>query len=222
MSATLTKDRHRALFGVLYAEDFDADAAPPPTPAAEEIPEPEVIEPTYSAAELEAAHAAGHAAGLLEAGHGLAASRVQMLGLIAHGLGDASSAAAAVAEETARAVASTMLGAMAACLPAACAHHGASELQALVRAIVPGLVNEPRIAVRVHPLMASALEAEIATLDCEIAERVVLIPTERLPPGDARISWQDGSVVRDAGRTRRGIQDALAAIGLLEQELSDA
>ena len=138
-------------------------------------------------------------------------------------------AAAAVAEESAQAVASTMLGALAVCLPAwrapIMAQPSCRPWSALIG--MPGLVRRAAISrMRVHPLMAPAMEAEIAArLDCEIAERVVLDPHRAIAPGDARISWQDGSPsIRDTcPRQKRRDKGRLGpAIGLLERELSDA
>ncbi len=206
---------------VLFAEDFDAvEIVPPPEP--EITPEPEMIEPILTAADLEDARAEGRAAGRAEIEHGLAATRVQMLGLIARGMEDARAASAQVSEAATEAVARTMLSALAACLPALCARHGETELRALVRGLLPSLVNEPRITIRINPLMMQAMTGELTALDAELAERVVLIPAEQMPPGDARLSWQDGSAVRDARQVRIAVEDSLAALGLLEMEMVDA
>lgn len=214
-----------ALIGVLYAEDFDADDTIPvaaPIVASAPPPEPEVIEPTFSADDLAMARDEARLQGRTEAEHGLAAARVRMLDLIAAGLADAREAAAAVAEARADTIGRIMLSAMVACLPALCSRHGAIELRALVQAVLPELVDEPRITVRVNPQMAAAMNAEITALDPDLAERIVLLPTDAMPPGDARITWQDGQAIRDAGQARRLLEDALAALGLLEREMTDA
>lgn len=207
----------RHVIGVLYAEDFDAEDILDPV-----APEPEVIEPVFVAAELDTARAEGHAAGRMEAERSLVASRLQMLERIAGAMADATNAAASAAEATATGLARTILSALTACLPALCERHGAAELQALMRAVLPSLTDQPRITVRVHPQMASTMAAEIAALDTDIAERVVLLPSDAIPPGDARVTWEDGAALRDAGRARAAVQESLAALGLLEEELTDA
>ena len=209
-----------SLLGVLYAEDFD-DEDPAPA-VAEHPPEPEVIDPVFSVAELDAARAEGRAAGRAEAERSLLASRTHMLGLLAAGVAEARSAATEVATQVADGVVRCMLGALVACLPATCKRHGAAELSALTQIILPALRDEPRIAIRVHPHMLAAMQAEVAALDVEIAERVVLMPTDAVAPGDARISWANGSAVRDTERARLAVADALAELGLLEQEMVDA
>jgi hypothetical protein len=50
----------------------------------------------------------------------------------------------------------------------------------------------------------------------------VLLPSDAVPPGDARVTWEDGAAQRDAGRARTALNEALAALGLLEEELTDA
>ena len=215
-----------ALVGVLYAEDFDDDEA---KPAAEQEapPEPEFIEPVFTGAELEVARAEARLAGRAEAERGIIASRVQMLSLIAAGMTEAQDGARIAAEQAAEAVARCMLTALTACLPALCERHGAAELRALTRAVLPALTDEPRITVRVHPHMATVVQEELAAMDFEIAERVNLVATEAIAPGDARINWAEGSAVRNAARARSAVHDALAALGLhertpLQPEMTDA
>ena len=216
------RPHRQSLLGVLYAEDFDDDGTAPH--AAEDTPaaEPEVIEPTFTVTELEAARAEGRAAGRAEAERGLAASRTHMLGLLATGVADGRAGAADAAIRAADSVAKCMLGVLLACLPAMCERHGVAELRALSRAVLPGLVDEPKIVVRVHPHMLPPMQAEVAALDFELAERIQLLPTEAVAPGDLRISWADGSVTRDTGKARTIIEDALAGLGLLQREIADA
>ena len=215
-------NRRAALFGVLYAEDFDDDGTAMPPSDEPAAPEPEIIEPSFTAAELEAARAEGRAAGLAEAERGLVASRTHMMGLLAAGVADGRAGAQAAAMQAAESVAKCMLSTLLACLPALCQHHGAAEVSALTRAVLPGLMDEPKIVVRVNPHMVPAMQAEIASLDFELAERVHLLPTEAMAPGDARISWADGSVTRDAGRARQLVGDALSSLGLLQREIGHA
>lgn len=212
--------RQTALLGALYAEDFDATEIVAVVP--DDVPDPEPADPVFTAADMEAARAEGHATGRAESDHGLMATRVQMLGLVGLGMHDATAAATLVAEAASEAIARTMLGAMAACLPALCTQHGEAELRALARALLPNLVDEPRITVRLNPLMVAGLTLELAELNPDVAGRVVLLPADQMAPGDVRISWQDGSAVRHAGQARLAVEDALAALGLLEKETIDA
>ena len=203
------------LAGVLYAEDFD-EAAPPPSSAGEPAPEPEVIEPVFSAAELDRARAEGRAAGLAEAERSIGASRLQVLRLIAENMSNAQEAACNLAADAADAAARCMLTALTACLPALCTRHGANELRAFVRIVLPALIEEPQITVRVHPHMIAVLQDELASMDFDIAERITLQPADAVMPGDVRVTWSAGSASRQGARARAAVEEALAMLGLLD------
>jgi flagellar assembly protein FliH len=219
MSATFTAANREsirpAVAGVLYAEDFD-DEPMVDGATADPAPEPEFIEPTFTAEELEQARAEGKAAGRAEAERGLIASRLQMLSTIASEMTAARESAEADAESLAEMMARCILGALKACLPSLCNRHGAAEVAAVSRVVLPLLVDEPRITVRVHPHMIPVLTEEVGALDFEIAERVKLVPVETMAPGDLRINWQDGVAKRDTGSAIAAIDDALTQLGLLE------
>ncbi len=115
-----------------------------------------------------------------------------------------------------------MLSALAACLPRLCERHGAAEVRALAGALLPALSDEPAIVVRINPAMVPMLQAELAAMDPDIAGRVQVTAVDAMAPGDARVSWTDGSAVRDTSRVRAAFEDGLAALGLLERERADA
>ncbi len=214
MSIDALLHRSRAISGVLYAEDFDAPDLPP-------LPEPEAIEPAFSLAELEEARAEARAAARLDAEEGQAAARLWALQAIGAGLDAARDAAREDAAVASEAIARTMLGALTACLPGLCARYGAAEVRTLARAVLPALVDEPRITVRLSPHDVRMLDEELARLEPELAARISLAPTDAVPRGDLRIAWQDGLAVRDAGAARVAVHGALAALGLINsQELA--
>ena len=221
MVATIARPHRPSLLGVLYAEDFDDDADPV-APAPDPVPEPEIIEPVFTAAELDAARAEAAQGARAEAERGLSASRNHLLGLLAGGMAEARLGAKQAAEAVAEEVARCMLGALAACLPALCEQHGAMELRAFTRALLPALTDEPRITIRINPHMLGAMQDEVGRLDAEIAERIQLLPTDAIPPGDARVSWAEGSALRDTARARAAFEDGLAQLGLLQQERENA
>src|SRR5271157_1558890 len=103
-------------FGALFAEDFDL---------AQPAPEPEVIEPVFSATELatarEAAWRDGHASGLDEAAASDAANTRRAMEAIASELRGARGAANECAERSADAIARLLLDSLAAIFPTLCA-----------------------------------------------------------------------------------------------------
>jgi flagellar assembly protein FliH len=205
---------------ILFDEDFDAppatagvivlddlpDEAPPPPPA--------VTAEDVAAARADA-YAEGHEKGLAQAAADRAEVTRQMLGVIADRLEGARLEAARVAEEGAQAVARLLMGTLAGMMPALCARHGAAEVAAVARAVLPALVREPRVTIRVSPHLVRAVEQALAGLDPDLHGRVMLVPTDAVPPGDVRIAWADGAAVRETAALWRSIAEALAPLDLL-------
>jgi flagellar assembly protein FliH len=206
---------------ILFAEDFDAppdiavlddppeEPEPPPPP-----PPPAITEADVAAARADA-YAEGHRNGLAQAQADRAEVSRQMLGVIAGRLDATRAEAAQAVEEQADAVARLLLGTLATMLPALCARHGAGEVAALARAVLPALAREPRVTIRVSPHVLAAVEQELARLDPELHGLVSLVPTDAVAPGDVRIAWQDGAAVRDAASLWREVAEALAPLDLL-------
>src|SRR4051794_22252339 len=115
-------------FSALFAEDFDAREVPP---------DPEVIEPSFSASELagarDAAWREGHLAGLHETAASEAVATRQALEAIASQIKDGHDAAIALAEQTFEAIARLLLASLAAMFPALCARYGDAEVGAIIR-----------------------------------------------------------------------------------------
>jgi flagellar biosynthesis/type III secretory pathway protein FliH len=199
--------------GALFAEDFDLPRH------GRMVPEPEVINPTYTAAELAEARAeawaGGHAAGTAEAGDTTAASVRSLLDGIAVALRDARTAATAVAEGSVEAIARLLLDSLAKLFPALCERYGEGELCALIGTILPALAQEPTIVVRMNPMHTPALTRELDRLDPELAERVRLVPVEAIAIGDVRVSWLNGSATRDTGALWQQVQAVIEPAGLL-------
>jgi len=215
MSAMLAS--HPAtLARVLFAEDFDnLDGVT----VIEAPPEPEVIAPVFTVADVESirerAYADGRAAAIAatEAAHTEAARTA---------LADISAAfdavvghQAALVEREAEEVARLLLDTLMTLLPALCVRHGEAEVRAVARAVLPALVREPAVTVRINPELAVAIGDEIRRLDPDLVARIRLVPVEALVPGDIRISWAEGNAVRDTGAVWKQVADALSAAGLL-------
>lgn len=197
---------------VLFAEDFDQ---PLSRGAA---PEPEVIEPTFSAAELEAARAEAWQAGSDEAAVKAAAADHaairQAVAAIAAQLAAAHDACLEIAEQSAAMIARLLLHSLGAVLPQLAARYGEAELLAIIRIVTPGLFKEPAITVRAHPRHCAALIREIESLDPDLAARMQVIPTDAMPPGDLRVSWRNGGAIRDTAALWAQVSETLGLAGL--------
>ena len=208
--ASFATHRSAAAF---FEEDFDL----PPRSAAP--PEPEIIEPVFSLAEVEAARADGwrdgRQAALAETAASSEASAREALSRIAASLTDAREEAAALAEAAAEAIALLVMDGFAAAFPALCARHGDGELRAIIRAILPSLHQEAKIVVRVAPHSSKATIDEIERLDPELVPSVQVVPTDAVAQGDIRIAWRNGGAVRDTAALWRDIAAILAPADLL-------
>jgi len=200
--------------GALFGEDFDRPEA---------APEPEAIEPVFSAAELanarETASREGNAAGRDAAvASDAAATRVAIEALAAQ-FADARETAAALAEQSADAIARLLLDSLAAAFPVLCASYGEAEVQAIVRSVLPALNQEQAVTVRTNPLTARSLLREIGRLEPDFVSRVQIVECDAMTPGDVKISWRNGAVVRDATALWEQVAAILAPAGLLRTDI---
>ncbi|HKM61706.1 MAG TPA: hypothetical protein VJY39_04365 [Acidisphaera sp.] len=205
---------------LLFAEDFDL----PPRPNAGGGQRPrEPDERDDEIARLQAllaetrddAYVDGVAAGLAQAQAQHRDDVRRALDHIADGVGQARQAAAAAAEHAAHEVAQLLLGALGALLPELLRRHGEAEAGAVVRAILPALVlHEPAVTIRCSPHTLSAVQAELAALEDDLASGVRLIPAEELPPGDVRLAWPEGRARRSARELWSAVAEALAPLAL--------
>jgi len=213
MDALLHLARPSRASGVLFEEDFDRPAS---------LAEPEVIEPTFSAAEMasarEDAWREGRDAGVAETAASDAAAARHAIELIAAELNAARDMAAALADQSADAIARLLLGSLAATFPALCAQHGEAEVRAIVRAVLPGLTREPAITVRVNPRNAPGVAREVERLEPGLAAHVQITELDAMPPGDVRIDWRNGAAVRDAAILWEHVAAILVPEGLLRPD----
>jgi flagellar assembly protein FliH len=202
---------------ILFEEDFDAPVRPPV--AAPLPPEPEIIEPSFSTCELDAARAEGREQGHAEALAAAVADTHEKaqaaLATLANDLAQVQRDARSLASEAADAIAQLLLASLAAAFPSLCERHGQAEIHAIVRRILPALHGEPKIIVRVPPTSIAGIEQEFASLDTEFGARIHVVTCETLSTGDVRVSWQAGQAERNTARLWQDIEAILAPTGLL-------
>jgi flagellar biosynthesis/type III secretory pathway protein FliH len=198
---------------VLFAEDFDLP------PKRNPVPEPEIIEPVFAAADLEAARKqawqAGHDAASESAEHAMQAVLGDAAAAIVAALADARAQAATLAHLAADELARLLLDSLAAAFPALCARHGEAELRALIRILLPALSQEPAVTIRLNPDNVVAVLQAMQRLDPELADRVQVVASETIARGDTRITWRNGQAVRDAAAVWAQVAEILAPSGLL-------
>lgn len=207
----------RSFAGILYAEDFDDPE--PPLPDLQPAPAPAAAPPMFTLADLEAAQQIARAdavqAARAEWERSALYDRTQSLAVIASAVTDARQEARTLADTVADGAVRTMLSMLAGLLPDLCAQYGGAEVRALLRHLLPTLSQQPRVIVRVAQSVLNGVREDLALLDEELAA-VVELAAAPLPPGDARVTWTDGSLVRDQASIRLAITAALTELGLLE------
>jgi flagellar biosynthesis/type III secretory pathway protein FliH len=200
---------------VLFAEDFDALAGAAAAP--DDAAEPEVIAPVSpadAAAAREQAYAEGFRNGLAQATNDRAEIGRQLLAAIADRMADADAVLREAVEAAAEDLARLLLASLGAALPTLRRRFGGVEVARVAREVLPGLAREARITIRLSPLVRADLDRELARLDPDLAARIAIVPTDTVAPGDVRISWQDGTALRDGAQVWAGVVETLASLGL--------
>ena len=199
--------------GVLFEEDFDL----PPTPAAP--PEPEIIEPVYSAADLQEARTQawreGHDVAMAHAEVVAQTAARQTLTRIAERIDATHTEASQLVERSAEAVARLLMDGFAAAFPALSRRHGSAELRAIIRAILPALHQELAVTVRIDGNLVKDVADEIDRLDPDLLPKVEVLPSNSVPPGDIRITWRNGAAIRDTAKLWEEITEILSPAGLM-------
>lgn len=204
----------------LFERSFDVEEEVA-EPAAPE-PEPEVVVPTFSEEEINAARAQafaqGREQGLAEAAAATEQAILQALAVIDQRLAEllhlaANSHAAATDDAVAVAV-----GIVRKLFPALSAQGALAEVERTVVEAMRLVLDQPRLAVYVNEAIQPALAERIEALSAEAAYRgqVEVKPDPALPPGDCRVEWSDGGAQRDTAALWRAID------AILERNLAGA
>ncbi|MBF0093351.1 MAG: hypothetical protein HQL34_02275 [Alphaproteobacteria bacterium] len=213
-------EAHKFMFDV----DFDEPETPPPEMVeieeSEIEPEPVIPPaPTFSEEELAAAredaYAAGRDQGVRDAMQTDEHRIADAVEVLSRGFRDLSSAQEKANETTARlavALAVTMTRKL---LPETARRHGSEEVAAVVAKVMPHILEQPRVFVRVPPDLVEPLRSGLT----EIADsngyegRLLLVADETMGPADCRIEWADGAAERSLARVWRGIGEAIVNNG---------
>ncbi len=208
-------------FGILFAEDFDDDFSDERASAtATPVPEPEIIEPVFSAAELEAAKQEGFANGYAAA---LENSEEQRRAVASHAVLKVETLLERVREESTVAVersidsiAKLIFATIASLMPNLCARHDAGEIASLVRDLIVSLTPEQSLKVTVAPEIADDVRSALGILSSDAARRVAIATHGDMEPGDVRLAWDAGAASRSSRQVQKAIIAVLDQLGLLE------
>lgn len=197
----------------LFDTTFDAPEDVAAAAAAEPPPEPQ-----FSQAELEearnAAYGEGVAAGQAEAAAQFDQHADQLLRHIADQLGACIAAAETTQAETSSLLPTMTVATVKKAFPALAVNHGEDEILTLVRTGLQSAMDEPRIVVRLSDDDYENLEPQLGALPAQsgFPGKLVTLSDMTISPGDARVEWADGGMIRDLNRITDSIADALSAL----------
>jgi flagellar assembly protein FliH len=194
---------------------FDLDFGAPPKPKVEPI-----VEPTFSKAELQASVAAAEARGHQQ---GMNAAEAQIrtqaerqtaaafdriaagIGILATQLPGITGRLEIEAIDVAVAVARKLAPALVAARPLA-------EIEALVSACFRELISAPHVVVRVNDGLYELARERLGEMTRArgFEGRLVVLGEAEIAPGDCRIEWADGGLIRDRAAIEASIADAVS------------
>lgn len=178
-----------------------AEAEPEPPP-----PPPEPPAPTFSEEELEAARAEAFEAGrqsVLNEGSAKAAQALnEALEVIGRGLDHLQPLIDRATNEISEVAAQVALEVCRKMLPHTADHFAVAEIEAMVAALMPHLVDHPRLIIRVNPRLAEETRERLSAV-CQthgFEGRIQIMEQANLAPSDTQLDWGDGGAERNTRR----------------------
>lgn len=206
-----------------FDRDFDAPRAPAPKPepeiVIEDLPPPPPPAPTFSEEELAAAvaearntaFAEGQAKGKAEATAMTERQTATALTAIGNHLakidGEVTAAVGGMRETTV-AVSLAMVRRL---FPEFAREHGLDEVKGLIGRCLDTLRTEPRFTVLVSSAQSEGLRNEVEALAQSrgFEGRIVVTADDKMKPGDCRIEWSQGGMIRSADEIWKAIEAAI-------------
>ena len=186
----------------LFEMSFDAeqepacDAPPEPVPEPEELPPP--LPPTFTEDDLTqacaAAQAQGEAAGRQAATAEFETRADQLLETLVGQVNDMIARQRETHGELAEQAVGIAVAAARKSLPQLARRGGITEIEEMVREILGGMLDEPRVVIRVADGVLDDLRARVDTISQRLGFQgsIVLLADPDMGPADCRIDWADG------------------------------
>jgi flagellar assembly protein FliH len=198
----------------LFDRSFDQPDAP--RDKSRKPPPPPPPEPTFSRGELEAARAAGAAAGratgLAEAAQSIDTRVAAALSSLALGLKVILASRQRYAEDAQRGAVEALRAALTKAVPALCRKAPLTEIEAMIADCLREAYDEPRVVLRIPDGLFEAMRQRLDSVVTAsgFPGKIVLLADDSLGPEDARVEWAEGGAERDTRRLMHDIDGALA------------
>jgi flagellar assembly protein FliH len=220
-----------------FDNDFDAPRAPALAPKpepeiiVEDLPPPPPPLPTFSEEELEAAvaearktalaegQAKGKADAVAQTERQAATALTAIAGHFAKIEGEVTAAMTEMRESTVE----VSLALVRRLFPEFARQHGLEEVKELLGRCFDTLRTEPRFTVKVASDQAETLKSEVEALAQSrgFEGRIVVAAEGGLTPGDCRIEWSQGGMIRSADEIWKAIEAAMEQALISSEENSD-
>ena len=187
----------------LFDEDFAAGEKPTIT----------LVEHERRRADAESqAHRQGFTAGQEQAHQEAAQRMADALSVIADGLGRLDGALTAIETRLETEAVEVAVAVAAKLSPALIAREPFAEIAALATECFHHLVSTPLVTVRIAADIHQAAKEKIEEIarTCGFDGRLAIIADESLAPGDCRVEWVDGGIIRDNSATASVIDETVA------------
>jgi flagellar assembly protein FliH len=184
----------------LFDEDFASGERPTIT----------LVEHERRRADAESqAYRTGFAAGQEQAQQDTAQHIAATLAVIAEGLGRLDGALTAIETRLETEAVEVAVAVAAKLAPALIAREPFAEISALATESFHHLVSTPHVAVRVGPSVYDAVKEKIEEIARSLGfeGRLAVTPDESLEPGDCRIEWADGGIIRNQAATASAVDE---------------
>lgn len=192
----------------MFDRSFDVEEpAEKVTKAVEEVEEveeePEVVVPTFSEEQVEAARKEGFEQGktdaLKEASTTIENQIVDSTKAIGAQLNQLISSQSQVNNDIFRDAIKISRAITQKSFPSINAEHGILEIEQLIRHILNQILEEPRVKIQVHPTLTEHLSERLNEISAEthFEGRVHIIADEAIEQGDCRIDWSNGGAERN-------------------------
>jgi flagellar biosynthesis/type III secretory pathway protein FliH len=191
----------------MFDRSFDVETTPKPAPkvkeAAPEKVEPEVVVPTFSEEELNAARGKAFAEGKEEGRMEATASTEREVLVALNGIGDRLKDLTAAQE---KANASVMENAIAVAVsiarkvfPALNERHGFAEIERMVTTAIGRILEEPKVVIYVNGKLTDPIRERLAPIAAKTGFKgeISVEGLDDIIVGDARVEWMGGGAKRD-------------------------
>jgi len=193
------------------------DIPTPETQEPEQPEEPEIVVPTFSEEDVEAARqegfAAGREEGIREATGTFEKQAVDTFERLEQLLPDLFNSLREIRESSTQIGISVAAAMARKLLPDMASRNALGEFERMIGEVLERISEEPRLTIRVNAEMAEEIKGKVERMlaDKGFNGNAVVTVDDAMPTGDCRLEWANGGAIRDHASLWKEIDDIIAA-----------